>query len=357
MTDGLFYLSEGDFFALNVAEYDAEAVLQELVEHHPDLLAGGQMNPSDPRRWLLVKREHSVPDTLASSGRWSVDHLFVDQDAVPTLVEVKRSTDTRIRREVVGQMLDYAANGVRFWPAATLQAAFESTQQAVGADPAEAVAELRGGPPTSVEAFFDEVESNLRAGRIRLVFVADKIPDELRTIVEFLNEQMRQAEVFALEIKQYRADGRNDLVIVPTLIGRTAASTDKPGQRESRSHEESLAAASEDTHELLRLIDELASDRDLITTPAPASRVLKTQARETLATVYLPWNSLEVLIQPLRNHGWTEQADRFLAELRACTSKRLPDKHPEIPVADVMAHWGQIKLVLEGMAALYRAPF
>jgi hypothetical protein len=33
-----------------------------------------------------------------------------DQNAVPTLVEVKRSSDTRIRREVVGQMLDYAAN-------------------------------------------------------------------------------------------------------------------------------------------------------------------------------------------------------------------------------------------------------
>jgi hypothetical protein len=31
----------------------------------------------------------------------------LDQDAVPTLVEVKRSSDTRIRREVMGQMSDY----------------------------------------------------------------------------------------------------------------------------------------------------------------------------------------------------------------------------------------------------------
>lgn len=36
-------------------------------------------------------------------------------------MEVKRSTDTRIRREVVGQMLDYAANGVRYWPAEELR--------------------------------------------------------------------------------------------------------------------------------------------------------------------------------------------------------------------------------------------
>ena len=38
-----------------------------------------------------------------------MDHLYIDQNAWPTLVEVKRSKDTRIRREVVGQMMDYAA--------------------------------------------------------------------------------------------------------------------------------------------------------------------------------------------------------------------------------------------------------
>jgi hypothetical protein len=53
---------------------------------------------------------------------------FVDQDAVPTFVEVKRSSDTRLRREVVGQMLDYAANASAHWdagaPAQQLRIAF-----------------------------------------------------------------------------------------------------------------------------------------------------------------------------------------------------------------------------------------
>jgi hypothetical protein len=43
---------------------------------------------------------------------------------VPTLVEVKRRADTRIRREVVGQMLDYAANGVVYWPLEQLRELF-----------------------------------------------------------------------------------------------------------------------------------------------------------------------------------------------------------------------------------------
>src|SRR3954468_4236244 len=111
MSDGLFHIGpDGQMVSMTVTPYEAEDVLQRLLETHPDLLAGGQMTPEAPRRWALVKREQGVPARRDSGYRWSVDPLFVDQDAVPTLVEVNRSTDTRIRREVVGQMLDYAAN-------------------------------------------------------------------------------------------------------------------------------------------------------------------------------------------------------------------------------------------------------
>ncbi len=248
MTDGLFYLEDSGLVPMRVTPYDAETVLQELIEKHPDLLAGGADVAGNPRRWLLVKREHPIPDGPQAGARFSVDHFFVDQDAVPTLVEVKRSSDTRIRREVVGQMLDYAANGVRYWPAASLQAAFVATQEAVGADPAASVAELRQDPDCTVDSFFAEVETNLHAGRLRLVFVADVVPDELRRIVEFLNEQMSQTDVFAVEVKQYLADGRNDRVIVPTLIGRTGTASAKDTRTGARlSRDQAIAASTDDT--------------------------------------------------------------------------------------------------------------
>ena len=100
--------------------------MQKLLADHPDLLAGDQINAEQPRRWLLVTREMAVPGEQDGAGRWSLDHLFLDQDAIPTLVEVKRSTDTRIRREVIGQMLDYAANAVAYWPVEEIKAKFES---------------------------------------------------------------------------------------------------------------------------------------------------------------------------------------------------------------------------------------
>lgn len=105
--------------------YDSEDLLQALLAEHPDLLAGEQIDGASPRRWLLVEREAALPSEEGGAGRWSVDHLFLDQDAIPTIIEVKRSTDTRIRREVVGQMLDYAANAVVYWPVEALRARFE----------------------------------------------------------------------------------------------------------------------------------------------------------------------------------------------------------------------------------------
>jgi hypothetical protein len=197
-------------------------LLQELLANYPKLLAGGQIDSTSPRRWLLIKREMGIPAEEDGGERWSVDHLFLDQDAVPTLVEVKRSSDTRIRREVVGQMLDYAANAVVYWPVEKMRAEFEGSCD----NPNEQLATLLG-EGADPEVFWQKVKTNLQAGKIRMLFVADVIPQELRRIVEFLNEQMDPAEVLAVEIKQYIGEGMKTLV--PRVIGQTAEAEKRKG--------------------------------------------------------------------------------------------------------------------------------
>jgi len=179
------------------------------------------MNGAEPRRWLLVSREMAVPSEQDGAGRWALDHLFLDQDAVPTLVEVKRSNDTRIRREVVGQMLDYAANAVVYWPIEALRAQFERNYPT--AEQAEqALTGLLLGE-SEPEQFWQRVRENLQAGKVRMVFVADAIPTELQRIVEFLNEKMETVEVLAIEIKQYvDQKGQQLKTLVPRVIGQTA---------------------------------------------------------------------------------------------------------------------------------------
>lgn len=207
------------------APFESEDIFQSLLELYPDLLAGEQMNPSAPRRWLLVSREYGVPKAENDGDWWSLDHLFIDHDAIPTLVEVKRASDTRARREVVAQMLDYAANGVVYWPVERMRSRFESACASHQLVPAVIVAELLQTVPEdvdAVESFWSLVQTNLKAGRIRLVFVADQIHPELRRIIEFLNEQMNPAEVLGVEIKHFRGEGIRTLV--PQVIGRTAQS-------------------------------------------------------------------------------------------------------------------------------------
>ena len=208
-------------------EYDREDDLQALLAEYPKLLAGAQMTPDAPRRWLLIRREMLVPDEEDTSGRWSVDHLFIDQEAVPTLVEVKRSSDTRLRREVVGQMLDYAANAVTYWPSDRLELEFERTCLEQEVEPHDRLAEFLGDD-SDPDAFWDTARRNLQAGRIRMVFVADVIPTELRQIVRFLQTQLDPADVYAVEVPRYTGSGRT--AIVPRLVTESAAETAKGAQ-------------------------------------------------------------------------------------------------------------------------------
>ena len=70
-----------------------------------------------------------------------------------------------------------------------------------------------------IEAYWKTVEKNLRDGEIRLLFVADEIPTELRRIIEFLNERMQTIEVLGVEIRQY--EGQDIRALVPRVVGQT----------------------------------------------------------------------------------------------------------------------------------------
>lgn len=92
---GIFLIDDEDNLTeMNEKSYDSERMLQKLIAKFPNLLAGKQIDSGNPRRWILVSREMGLPSEEAGAQRWSVDHLFLDQDGIPTLIEVKRSRDT-----------------------------------------------------------------------------------------------------------------------------------------------------------------------------------------------------------------------------------------------------------------------
>jgi hypothetical protein len=193
--------------------------LQRILEINPDLIPGDQINPADPRRWLIVKREMPVPDPGTGDSRWSIDLFFVDQNAMPTFIECKRYKDTRARREVVGQMLEYAANGHYYWSKDEMREFAEQAALRRGLSLEEEVKRLQRDESDSVDEFFQRVQDNLREGQVRLVFFMEEAPAELKSVVDFLNKQMERSEVLLVEARQYEHPATK--IVAPTLFGFT----------------------------------------------------------------------------------------------------------------------------------------
>ena len=151
-----------------------ELELQRILEINPDLVPGEQINPSDPRRWLIVKREMPVPDPSTGDNRWSIDLFIVDQNATPTFIECKRYKDTRAKREVVGQMLEYAANGHYYWSKDEMRTYAEQAAAKNRISLEEEIKRLQPEESETVDGFFQHVQDNLREGQVRLIFFMEK---------------------------------------------------------------------------------------------------------------------------------------------------------------------------------------
>jgi hypothetical protein len=212
----------GTLTAMRPAEPRSEDFMQNLVASHPELIA------DQDGALLLIRREQPIADREDGNGRWSLDHLFVTRNGVPVLVELKRAVDTRLRREVIGQMLDYAANGTAYWQGGRIAESFAASMAKQGLD-ADAVLAAFLGATADPQKFWEQVDANFAAGRIKMVFVADTIPRELARIVEFLNEQMK-ADIRAVELSWFESDG-GVTALTPRVIGETErAQTEKAGR-------------------------------------------------------------------------------------------------------------------------------
>ena len=208
---------------------DEGTELQDLLENNPQLLPSEQIYPDNPPQWLLIKREMPVLDPSTGAARWSIDFLYVDHMAIPTLVECKRCDDTRSRREVIAQMLEYAANGHHYWSAEELQA--HAQESSGGLDQLNSWITQTGAAGGTSGAFFEAVVANLRKATMRLIFFLEESPNELRSLVEFLNNQLKETEVLLVEARLY--DSPSGQIIVPWLFGYSEEA--KVAKRESRS--------------------------------------------------------------------------------------------------------------------------
>ena len=147
-----------------------------------------------------------------------IDALFVNRHGLLTIVECKLWRNPQARREVVGQILDYAKELAR-WDYEDLQREVSTARKQPGNALFRLVADRH--PEVEETAFVDRVTRGLRTGRFLLLLAGDGIRERTETIVQYLQEHTGLRFTLGLvEMAGYALpDGR--MLVQPRVLART----------------------------------------------------------------------------------------------------------------------------------------
>lgn len=176
--------------------------LHKLIDAYPELIPGEEIAPENPAQWLVIKSEVPIADPENGQDRWWLDLLLGDQQAWPAMVECKLMKNAEIRREIIGQAIEYAANAQYYWDAQELRKFALDRYQGQLPRLDEQLQAI--GWSGSSDEYFEAFMRNLRDGQFRLIFAVDDAPHRLRSTVEFLNRELESVEAVVVEIRQYR---------------------------------------------------------------------------------------------------------------------------------------------------------
>lgn len=193
-----------------------EHALRDLIHDHPETLPVHALDPSFGRVFT-VARELNVP------GVGYVDVVLADERGRLVVVECKLWRNPQARREVVGQILDYARELARF--------GYEDLQRQITIAtrrPGNALYAMacEAGSDLDEARSVDRGARDLAAGRFLLLVVGDEITEGTRRIGEYLRDQPGLAFGFGLiEIAEYRytdGAGTERIIVQPRVLAQTA---------------------------------------------------------------------------------------------------------------------------------------
>jgi hypothetical protein len=188
-----------------------EGWLQTLIHQHPNLLAVEEIEP-DYAPLIPIGRE-------VATDAGPIDNLYINPNGLITLVEAKLWKNPEARREVVGQILDYAHHLTR-WTYDDLDARTRFATDHGLWD------HVRRHAPGSLDIdedeFVDAVTRNLSRGRFLLLIVGDGIKESTEQLATYLQGTPNLRFTLALvEMRVYDVPGSNDLLVVPSVVART----------------------------------------------------------------------------------------------------------------------------------------
>jgi hypothetical protein len=203
-----------DWRLLAPTGFPDEQTLHDLVEETPQILplAG------DPKLVVVGK------EVLLGNGY--ADLIAIEPSGRLVVVEIKLSKNAEARRAVVAQVLTYAAHLKGLRPEAVerdvlgrhlRERSYESLQNAVASDDQEG--------SFDPESFSEGLAECLTKGHFRLVLVLDEAPQELATLVGYLESVADDLLVDLITVSSYEVGGSR--VVIPQRVDAERP-TDEP---------------------------------------------------------------------------------------------------------------------------------
>lgn len=184
--------------------------LQELLFQHAEILPLGEIDPA---------YDAAVPVCRELGSRaGSADALYLTPTGRIILAEFKLWRNPEARREVVGQILDYARVLAR-WSYDDLEREVRSRTKR---SPYEIVSQAHGDVREAL--FVDRVARNLKRGEFLLLIIGDGIREGVKEIVDYVQEhsglRFNLALVEAAVFRRGSGDG-DDLIVQPRVLAKT----------------------------------------------------------------------------------------------------------------------------------------
>jgi hypothetical protein len=143
-----------------------------------------------------IEQSPREPAVLRSKSEWDCQLCCEAKGKLSVTEREMPESWHRGKGRIIGQMFDYTSNAINDWSLDTIKSEFEAECTRSCEKPVQRIAGLTGEPGNNSElyyAFWDQVFDNLKNFRIRLIFIADVIPTELKRVIEVKLANIRES--------------------------------------------------------------------------------------------------------------------------------------------------------------------
>jgi len=242
----VFRKGEESWKVFETEGYANEEHLKKLIAQDPSLIPVAEIESvSSPFDVAITE--------FPLRGCGSMDILAFNRSGDIGIVECKLADNPEIRRKVIGQILEYAAylNKLDY---AALNSFFLQKEGKTFEELVNEKAENEE-PEWDKLTFQKTVDQNLKEGKYTLVIVVDKMDDNLRTTIDFINTcGLQKISISALEMN--RLSSGDIEILVPHLFGaskpKDAVLSQRRSWNENDFFEQAKEKASPNGYELIK---------------------------------------------------------------------------------------------------------